>query len=251
MVPWAVFVRKDPKFLVYDDWVDWLLPHIPVLDQDPLTYVLNTQYNLGIQQGPYISQQGLWMEFGVLNGVTINNMAGKTMGTVQGFDSFEGLPPDWNYGAPPGWPGTSRTMAKFAGNGADFNLKGKTPWLSKNVNLTKGYFSDSLPKFLKDLPPVGMVGSWVSLLHIDCDLYSSTRFVLEMLAPRIGRGTVIVFDELVNFPEYREHELKALFEWAEKYGHKFNPIGCMCNIDPKGVQFEGDGACLSVALQIY
>jgi hypothetical protein len=48
------------------------------------------------------------------------------------------------------------------------------------------------------------------LLHIDCDLYSSTRTVLEQLSSRIVAGTVIVLDE---FWIVQEQEKRAFDEW--------------------------------------
>ena len=45
-----------------------------------------------------------------------------------------------------------------------------------------------------------------------CDLYSSTAAVFDALRPLIQPGLVIVFDELFNYPEFLEGELKALWE---------------------------------------
>mmetsp|Transcript_110067 Transcript_110067/g.190921 ORF Transcript_110067/g.190921 Transcript_110067/m.190921 type:complete len:304 (+) Transcript_110067:126-1037(+) len=225
----------------YADWVQWLLPQIPALGVDPLTSVLQQQVPLGITQ----ANGGLWLEFGVFSGLTINLMAGQTSGVVHGFDSFQGLPEDWHIGTVPGAPANSRTIVKET-----FDLQGNLPPVRANVMLHRGWFDQTLPAFLQTLPPVGTPGSAVSLLHIDCDLYTSTVTVLESLAPRIIPGTVIVFDELVNFPEYRNHELKALYEFAVKHGRSFAPIGCMCAIDPSGVRYEGDGSCQAVAVRI-
>ena len=43
----------------------------------------------------YIIDGGLWLEFGVYRGYSVNLIAGYTKNTVYGFDSFEGLPEDW------------------------------------------------------------------------------------------------------------------------------------------------------------
>lgn len=225
----------------YADWVQWLLPQIPVLGMDPLTWVLQQQMILGIAQ----ANGGLWLEFGVFSGQTINLMARQTSGIVHGFDSFQGLPEDWHIGTVPGAPANSRTIVKET-----FDLQGNFPPVLANVMLHKGWFNETLPAFLQHLPPVGSPGSAVSLLHIDCDLYGSTVTVLDSLASRIIPGTVIVFDELVNFPEFRNHELKALYEFASNHGRSFVPIGCMCSIDPAGVRYEGDGSCQAVAVRI-
>ena len=52
----------------------------------------------------------------------------------------------------------------------------------------------------------------IGLLHIDCDLYSSTKTVFDHFREYIHPGTVIVFDELLNFIDYEKHEIKALYE---------------------------------------
>jgi hypothetical protein len=42
--------------------------------------------------------EGLFLEFGVASGRTINHIAKTRSGPVYGFDSFEGLPEDWRSG---------------------------------------------------------------------------------------------------------------------------------------------------------
>ena len=99
----------------------------------------------------FINIEGMWLEFGVWKGTTINRMAGSTNATVYGFDSFEGLPHDWD-----------------RGNGIqpaqDFNLNGKMPRVRENVILLKGWYEDTIPQFanIHKNKPVG-------LMHIDCD----------------------------------------------------------------------------------
>lgn len=51
-------------------------------------------------------------------------------------------------------------------------------------------------------------------MHIDCDLYGSTRTVLAEAAPWLVPGTVIVFDDLLGYPGYEQHELRAFEEFA-------------------------------------
>lgn len=47
----------------------------------------------------------------------------------------------------------------------------------------------------------------LSYLHVDCDLYAGSRDALTLLSHKIVPGTVILFDELVNYNTYREHEV--------------------------------------------
>jgi hypothetical protein len=60
-----------------------------------------------------------------------------------------------------------------------------------------------------------------AFLHMDADLYSSTRTVLDMMAPRIVPGTVIVFDEFFNYPGWREGEYRAFMEFVAAHAAQF------------------------------
>jgi len=94
-------------------------------------------------------------EFGVYSGATINHIASQTEETVYGFDSFRGLPERWRDGI-----------------GEGSLLQAQHPDVLPNVVLLEGWFDESLPPFLEENP------GDVSFLHIDCDLYSSTRLFL-------------------------------------------------------------------------
>ncbi|MCH7687135.1 MAG: class I SAM-dependent methyltransferase [Planctomycetes bacterium] len=143
------------------------------------------------------------MEFGVHTGKTINVIAMHTENTVYGFDSFEGLPEDWRQG-------------KLNGR---YSTDGNLPDVKPNVELISGWFEETLPQFLEKHPES------VALIHIDCDLYSSTKTVLTHLKKRIVAGTVIVFDELFNYPEYEKHEIKAFYEFLKETNVQFEWIG--------------------------
>ena len=151
-----------------------------------------------------VTVDGLWLEFGVYKGKSLRKIAEKTRQTVFGFDSFEGLPEDW--------------ILKY--RKGDFSLKGRLPEdLPKNVNLVKGEFSESLPAFLeKNTGPV-------AFLHIDCDLYQSTRTIFTHLKDRITTGSIILFDEFHNFPGWQEHEYRAFMEFVENSRTAFAYIG--------------------------
>lgn len=137
------------------------------------------------------SVKGSILEFGVASGRTINHISSLTSQKVYGFDSFEGLPESWRTGFEKG---------AFA--------RSLPPPININVELLIGYFEDTLEHFLQ------RNGEMVRLLHVDCDLYSSTKTIFEKLAPRIGPGTVIVFDEYFNYPGYKNHEFKAFREFC-------------------------------------
>ena len=145
-----------------------------------------------------VSIDGLYLEFGVFVGGTINHIARQIEQTIHGFDAFEGLPEKW--GAVP------------AGK---FSLKGQPPKVLDNVELHVGWFDQTLPEFLNKYP------GQVAFLHIDSDLYSSAKVVLWQLVDRIVPGTVIVFDEYFNYPGWREHEYKAFQEFVSEFGIQY------------------------------
>ncbi len=134
-------------------------------------------------------RDGLVLEFGVASGQTLTVIANYWQKTVFGFDSFEGLPEQWRPGFPAG---------TFAQN---------PPNVPENANLVRGWFNQSLPEFSHTHPDD------IAFLHIDCDLYSSTRTIFEILGPRIKPGAIIVFDEYWNYPGWRLHEFKAFHEF--------------------------------------
>jgi hypothetical protein len=142
--------------------------------------------------------EGLYLEFGVATGRTINVIAGAHSGPVYGFDSFAGLPEAW-------WGKYGR--GSFA--------RSSLPSVAENVTLVPGWFTDTLPAFLAQHPGP------IAFLHIDCDLYSSASFVLMELRERIIPGTVIQFDEYFNYPGWEQHEHRAFAEFVEITGLQF------------------------------
>ena len=136
---------------------------------------------------------GLFCEFGVYKGETINLISSLTDRKVHGFDSFEGLPEDWRAGF---------------GKGA-FKMDGLPP-VRGNVVLYKGWFDNTIGPFReKETAPLAFI-------HLDADLYSSTKTVLEMMADRIVPGTIMQYDEFLNYPGWKFGEAKAHREFVEK-----------------------------------
>ena len=136
--------------------------------------------------------EGRTLECGVYFGRSLRMIARSTAGPVHGFDSFQGLPEAWS---------------AQEGAGA-YSTAGRLPRAGDNVRLHAGWFEDTLPGFF-----TSQTGP-VRLLHVDCDLYSSTRTVLQAAEPRLVAGSVIVFDDLLAYPGYADHELKAFAEFA-------------------------------------
>lgn len=137
---------------------------------------------------------GLHLEFGVYKGDSINHLAETAPDvTWYGFDSFEGLPEAWTLGAKAG----------------AFGIGGNLPSVRRNVRLIKGFFEDTLPRFVAQHS-----GEKIALLHIDCDLYSSTVTVLNSVGNMLVPGTIIIFDELINYHGWEEGEFKAFMEFT-------------------------------------
>lgn len=140
---------------------------------------------------------GLYLEFGVATATSTNHIARtlRSLGVrsmLYGFDWFQGLPEPWRRGL-----------------GAGAFKQARIPNVETNVELKVGLFNDTLPEFLHE-----HTGP-VSYIHVDCDLYSSTKYVLEQLdhARRLVAGTVILFDELLNYPGWsHDGEYRALVE---------------------------------------
>jgi len=154
---------------------------------------------------------GAILEFGVYTGSTINIIAEYfTDKTVFGFDSFEGLPENWV---------TKKDSQKIKYTKGFFHLQ-TLPNVKNNVKLIKGYFEETLPQWLQSN------NENIKLLHIDCDLYSSTKTIFEYLNNRIVKETVIIFDELYHWEKPKKYsnwengEWKALKEWIQKYDRK-------------------------------
>jgi len=164
-----------------------------------------------------IEIDGLVLEFGVATGATLSIIAEETKDTVYGFDSFNGLPEDW-------------THFQKAGR---FSSSGLPPAnLPENAKLVIGLFGDTLPSFLNTHQES------VSFVHIDCDLYSSTKTVLDNLSPRLRPGSIILFDEYFNYPGWQENEHKAFREYLDA-----NKINC------EYIGFSSSGQSVAVRLK--
>lgn len=136
--------------------------------------------------------QGWAIEFGVYSGYSLALIASKM--PVIGLDSFEGLPEDWREGFPVG----------------TFKTNNPLPF-AEHALLVKGLFSESIPYLQKHgMPEFGLV-------HIDCDIYSSTVEALEAVLPHIRPGTFIVFDEYHGYPGWEDHEAKAWTEFCSRH----------------------------------
>lgn len=189
----------DMNFVQFVAWVEEECKKKHV-GQFPLSYVL--------EKG--LANDGEWYaEFGVCSGRTINILRAATdpRKPVLGFDTFTGLPERWRAGFEKG----------------AFDRKGVISNVPDNTTIVKGLFQESLPALLPFFE-----GRKLALLHVDCDIYSSTAYVLGALRPCIKPGTVVVFDELLNYPGYVDHEMKALYEFLLETGYRVEVLAMEC-----------------------
>lgn len=155
------------------------------------------------------SLPGLFLEFGVADGTTLDFFARcRPDRSFVGFDSFIGLPEFWKDGFAKG---------KFA--------QPALPIVASNATLIKGWFAETARPFLETFETTPTA----SFIHIDCDLYSSTKDVLEACAPALRSGTIIAFDEYMNYPGWQAHEHRALTEFASAFGFGFRYLAFVEN----------------------
>lgn len=147
---------------------------------------------------------GMVLEFGVATGRTLNHIARLLPNKfVYGFDSFEGLPENW----------TSRMPKGF------FRRK-NLPSVRYNCQLYVGWFNETLPRWKSVFG-----NNPIQLLHIDSDLYSSAVTILSELKENIVPGTVIIFDEYINYPGWQQDEFRAWQEFVAKNAIDYEYIG--------------------------
>jgi hypothetical protein len=154
-----------------------------------------------------------YFEFGVWKASSINFFSSKCpQAKFYGFDSFEGLPEKWRPGFDKG----------------EFSLNGELPFVNENVSLIRGWFKNSLPNFLKEVPIKPDL-----FLHIDCDLYSSTKDIFNVLGNKFKGPVYILFDEYFNYPFWEHHEFKAFQEFIDAFGYNYEYMAI--NIDHEQV----------------
>jgi hypothetical protein len=204
---------------MYTDVIDTDFTAIRLASESSARYVIenmravsnfDTDYDLHdwivrTQLDSTLLKEGTVLEFGVATGRTLNHIARLLpQKTVHGFDSFKGLPEDWTSRMPKG-----------------FFARKNLPSVRRNCALWVGWFNIVSPDFVKNVQKEYPV----ALLHIDSDLYSSAVTILNELKKNIVPGTVIVFDEYLNYPGWELDEFKAWQEFVAKHKIKYEYIG--------------------------
>lgn len=158
-------------------------------------------YNL--QQSPIA-----YLEFGVAAGYSFRwwmEQCKSEGADFHGFDTFEGLPEKWGM---------------FAKGDMSYGV----PVLEdKRAHFYKGYFQDTLNKFL--FAEGDKMRGRRKIIHLDADLFSATIFALSQLYPYLEKGDIVMFDE---FSVY-DHEFMAYKIFTECFYINLQPISAQNN----------------------
>jgi hypothetical protein len=202
-------IHRELKRRALLDTCDFIETHMPLVNSifqdrfELLEYAL-TQAHL----------DGLWLEFGIYRGCTAQFIAARGQKTIYGFDSFQGNPEDWR---------SEYLKGSFALD--------EVPQFPDSIQIIQGYFQETLPGFLELHPAPA------AFVHIDCDLYASTKTIFNCLKERICSGTVIVFDEFFNYPGWKDHEYRAFQEFIAETGKPFRYLGYVYKHSQVAIQF--------------
>jgi predicted O-methyltransferase YrrM len=163
-----------------------------------------------------IKGPGLALEFGVATGTTLAIIADTVAAdrAVVGFDSFTGLPETWRTHFPAG---------EFAQD-PPVDIPGAT--------IVAGLFEDVLPTFLAQNDEA------IAFMHLDADLYASTKTVLDLTADRLAPDAVVLFDEFFNYPGWQDHEFRAWSEFIAATGRTFEYLGYTGNNEQVAIRLH-------------
>ncbi len=135
---------------------------------------------------------GDYAEFGCHGAMTfpLAHFESKKIGRpikLWGFDSFQGFPAgESEKDTHPHWIKGEMAISVEA-----FKKQCALNHVSADsYELVPGYYKDTLPPLTAAGEPKD-----ICLAYIDCDLYSSTRDVLNFLAPRLKHGMILAFDD--------------------------------------------------------
>jgi hypothetical protein len=202
---WEVLRRGEARrSCLVDSWgyVRW---HVRKVPPQELNLYRGTRDMLQIALDaamPLILEGGLVCEFGVASGRSIR-MTEELLPLstpIHGFDTFTGLPHAWG-NEPKG----------------SYSTGGVMPTLEGEVYFHKGLFADTIPEFIATVPK----DTFLAYGNIDCDLYSSTLDILEAMHGRIVPGTILVFDEYLCHPTWRQDEFRAWRECCKRFGWQY------------------------------
>ncbi len=125
------------------------------------------------------------------------------------FDSFQGLPPSAGVkDEHPAWK-----AGRYKNTLDEFHRTCASKKIPREMyTVVPGFYEQTLPTM-----PSGAGPTNIALAYIDCDMYSSTKTVLEFLMPRIKHGMIIGFDDYFCWsPTQMAGERRAMLECFSK-----------------------------------
>ena len=165
-------------------WV-FSLPNLPELHFDKW-YFFDAIIKKSIISKPFY-------EYGVWRASSFKYLI-KVFKKGYGFDTFTGLPEDWNVG---------HGIEKKGSYSSDGNV----PKI-KGGEFIVGKFEDTLPFFFSKSRPIA------SVINFDADLYSSTICALNFSKSVMDKDTILIFDEFIMHESWEQDEFKALNEFC-------------------------------------
>jgi len=147
-----------------------------------------------------VTLPGHFCEFGVCKGFTAKFIL-KEMPVdreLHLFDSFEGLPEAWHISDDETLP-----AGHFKVSPPVFN--------DKRAKIHTGWFEETVATWART------VEEPLAFVHIDSDLYSSCRTVLTGIRHLLVPGTIIQFDEIQGYQNWKQGEWKAWIETGLRY----------------------------------
>lgn len=192
------------------------MPYSPIIDRINRRPLLHRFRQNNADVPSFSSREAMWsyiasrsagaidyLEFGVHQGHSILYFAEQNKSADSrffGFDTFTGLPEDWNSDFRRG----------------HFDTGGRLPQTTDpRVKFIVGLFQETLPTFIGEFRPRNKI-----IVNIDCDLYSSALYCLTRLDPFLPKGAIVVFDE---FGEVL-HEFRAANDYISSYRREFKVI---------------------------
>ena len=129
---------------------------------------------------------------------------------VYGFDSFEGLPsseahPRWNKGL----FGVNHSYHPTIAYGEPVTPEKVYNYFSSyelpRPIIKRAHFDKLHPDDVMDIEKI-------AILHVDCDLYSSTQKVFELVKDKLVPGSIILLDDWYNFKAHPDKGERRAFE---------------------------------------
>jgi O-methyltransferase len=171
------------------------------------------------------------VEFGVYTGLSLALLAhGHACGPkgmrrrVVGFDSFQGLPapselhPRWKAGACSTIGGWHPLVPEASLVTPDITRRLFESCRLEPPELHVGAFDATASAVFPSVYPE------VALVHVDCDLYESTRTVLDAVAPSLQDGAMLLFDDWFHYRGNPQRgEARAFQEFLDRH-HEWQPV---------------------------